>query len=102
MTLMIVFNSWFLLLVFRFGSVSFLLERDCTKLGSVIEQLWAFFVGCFFFLQDTTLTEHFEMDLVRGLYEFHLSYKVSKMAEVQFSVERVKKLETFALDPGGT
>jgi hypothetical protein len=55
-----------------------------------------------FFLQDTTLTEHFEMDLVRGLYEFHLSYKVSKMAEVQFSVERVKKLETFALDPGGT
>jgi hypothetical protein len=49
MTLMIVFNSWFLLLVFRFGSVSFLLERDCTKLGSVIEQLWAFFVGCFFF-----------------------------------------------------
>jgi len=49
MTLMIVFNSWFLSLVFRFGSVSFLLERDCTKLGSVIEQLWAFFVGFFFF-----------------------------------------------------
>lgn len=49
MTLTIVFNSWVLSLVFRFGSVSFLLERDCTKLGSVIEQLGAFFVGCFFF-----------------------------------------------------
>jgi hypothetical protein len=28
--------------------------------------------------------------------------ELSKMSAVQFSVERVKKLETSALDPGGT
>jgi hypothetical protein len=103
MTLMIVFNSCFLSRVFRFGSFSFLFGAGLYKIGFCHRAaLGVFRELLFFFYRIPHSLSIFVMDLVRGLYEFHLSHKVSKMSEVQFFVERVKKLETFALDPGGT